>query len=104
MRSLRVARKSDGEHLATVARSFGPDAAAQDLHQVLGNCKPQAESPGFSRAGSVDLVEPLEHPAPVFRGDAWTVVPDADQNLFADDLGVDVDRGAWGRELGGVVV
>ena len=97
MGSLRVARKSDGKHLATVARGFGPDPATQDLHQVLRNCKPQAKATGLPRARTVDLVEALEHPAPVLWRDARTMIANADAELVARHLGVDVDRCARRR-------
>src|ERR1700686_3858322 len=103
MGSLRVAGKSDREHLAAVTCGLSPDASAQDLHEVLGNCKPQAESSCLARTRTIHLVETLEHPAPVFRRDSGAMIPNADADLVACDLSMDVDRGARRRELGRVI-
>src|ERR1700681_4090016 len=103
MRSLRVAWQRDREYLTAVAGRLSPDPAAKDLYQVLRNRKTQPETPSLPWTGAIHLIEPLEHPAPVFGGDSGAVVPNADADLAAGDLGVNVDRSANGREFGGVV-
>src|SRR5450759_2032260 len=103
MRLLRVSREGDREDLPAVARRFSPDPAAEQLHQVLGNCKPQPETTRLARARAVHLVKALEHPAPVLRRDAGTTVTNADPDLVPGDLGMDVDGGARRGELGGIV-
>src|ERR1700674_4092820 len=103
MGSLRVAGKRDGEHLAAVPGRLRPYAAAQHLNEVLGDCKPQAESACLAGTRSIHLVEALEHPAPVLRRNSRAVVSNADADLLSGNLSVDVNRGARRRELGGVV-
>src|SRR5258708_16801261 len=103
MRRLRLRSEGDVEDLPTLRSCVGPDAAAQNLYQVLGNRKPQAESAGLPRAGAIDLVETLENAAPVLRRDAGASIPDAEHHLPVSDFDVHVDRSAGWRELGGVV-
>src|SRR4030088_3161845 len=95
--------QGDVEHLTALPGRLGPDPAAKHLDEVLGDGKSQAETTRLAWAGTVHLVEPLEDAAPVLRRDARTTISNAQHELLASGLGLNVDRRAGRRELGGIV-
>src|SRR5215813_6599243 len=82
-------------------RRLDPNATAVHLHNLLGNGKTKTGAALGPRVGVVDLLELLEDPRLMFRGDTWAGVRHADVELAVDRFGRDAHLARVG-ELDGV--